>query len=149
MGAETYLTFLNKLEELFQFYFESRNINSIDALVDDMVKLQFVETLIPGVRSFVEARTPASAKMAAEAANLLFETNSVDFRANCKWDHKLKNNGFENLIDSDKPRNDAPKFHENRNSLSESKTVRCFLCHALAIERHNIHRTKLTIQMLK
>ena len=48
------MTFLNKLEELFKFYLEKRKIDTFDAFVDELVKLQFLESLDPAVRSFLE-----------------------------------------------------------------------------------------------
>ena len=87
------MVFLNKLEELFKFYLETRKINTFDALVDEVVKLQFLESLDQTLRSFVEIRTPATAKMAAETANLTFETKAVDFSKKAKFDNKFKNNG--------------------------------------------------------
>ena len=92
-GGDTYMIFLNKLEELFKFYLETRKIDTFDAFVDEVVKLQFLKSLDPTLRSFVEIRTPATAKMAAETANLAFETKAVDFSKNGKFDNKLKNNG--------------------------------------------------------
>ena len=40
-GGDTYMIFLNKLEKLFKFYLETRKIDTFDALVDEVVKLQF------------------------------------------------------------------------------------------------------------
>ena len=49
------MIFLNKLEELFKFYLETRKFDTFDALVDEVVKLQFLESLDPTLRSFVES----------------------------------------------------------------------------------------------
>ena len=78
-GSQKYLTFLNRLEERYKFYLESRKIDSFYALFDEIVKLQFLESLDSGVRSFVEARTPATAKIIAEAANIAYETLAVNY----------------------------------------------------------------------
>ena len=69
-GGDTYMIFLNKLEELFTFYLETRKIDIFDALVDEVVKLQLLKSLNLTLRSFEEIRTPAFAQMAVEAANL-------------------------------------------------------------------------------
>ena len=86
------MIFWNKLEELFKFDLETRKIDTFDALVDEIVKLQFLESLDPTLSSFVEIRTPATAKMAAEITNLAFETKAVDFSKMGKFDNKFKNN---------------------------------------------------------
>ena len=87
-GGDTYMIFLNKLEELFKLYFETRKIDTFDALVDEAV----LESLDPTLRAFVEIRTPATAKMAAEAVNLAFKTKAVDFNKKGKFDKKFQNN---------------------------------------------------------
>ena len=83
--VETYLKLLNKLEELIEFYSDNRNIDSFDALVDEMVKLQLVETLNPGIHSFVEARTPATAKMAAERITWHLKQNQYILSQRANW----------------------------------------------------------------
>ena len=91
-GGDTYMIFLNKLDELFKFYLETRKIDTFNALVDEIVKFQFLKSLDPTLRSFVEIHTPATAKIAAETANLAFETKVIDFSKEGNFDNKFKNN---------------------------------------------------------
>ena len=55
-GGDTYTILLNKLEKLFKFYLETQKIDIFDALVDVVVKLQFLKSLDPTLGSFVEIR---------------------------------------------------------------------------------------------
>ena len=46
-GGDTYMIVLNKLEKLFKFYLEIRKMDTFYALVDEIVKLQSLESLDP------------------------------------------------------------------------------------------------------
>ena len=124
-GRDTYMIFLNTLEELLKFYLETRKINTFYALVDEVLKLQFLESLDPTLRSFVEIRTPATAKMAAETANLTFETKAVDFSKKGKFDNKFKNNGNFN---SNGPMENGASGSEGKAAHNDPQILKCYLC---------------------
>ena len=46
-AGDTYMIFLNRLEELFKFYLEIRKMDTFYALVDEVVILQSLESLDP------------------------------------------------------------------------------------------------------
>ena len=124
IGGDTYMIFLNKLEELFKFHLETQKIDIFDALVDEVVKLQFLESLDPTLRSFVEIRTPAINKMAAKTTNLTFETKSVDFSKKGKFDNKLKTNINFN---SNRPMENGAPGSDGKAAQNDSQVLKCYL----------------------
>ena len=73
-GQESYTLFLNKLREMMKYFVESKEIDSLDKLMEQMIIEQFLAGLPPFERQFVECRQPETALKAAELADLQFET---------------------------------------------------------------------------
>ena len=72
-GAENYKMFSNRLDGLFSYYLDSKEITEFQPLRDDIVLQQFLISLPPSVKSFVDARTPSSLSSTSELADLCFE----------------------------------------------------------------------------
>ena len=94
-------------------------------MVDEIVKLQFLESLDSTLRSFVEIRTPATAKMAAEAANLAFEIKAVDFNKKGIFDNKFQNNRNFNTNGS---LENGTFGNDRKSAQNDPQALKCFLC---------------------
>ena len=85
---ETNRLFLGRLQELQAHYLEAKRIDSFEKLRDDVLMEQFLCSLKPPVRQWVEGRTPNTALDAADLADLFFETNqgkTEHFNRNRFW----------------------------------------------------------------
>jgi hypothetical protein len=71
---ESFRLFLNRLSELQTYYLESKELDTFNKLRDDCLLTQFVSSLHPNVREFVESRTPTTPEQAAQLADLYCET---------------------------------------------------------------------------
>ena len=73
----------------------------------------------------MKIRTPATGKMAAETANLAFETKAVDISKRVKFYNTFKNNGNFNsnrLVEKCASGSDGKAAH------NESQVLKCYLC---------------------
>ena len=77
-GADSYRLFANKLEDLYSHYLNAKEISDFDSLKGDIVLQQFLTSLPPTVKSFVEARTPQNVAEACSLADLCFEISAKD-----------------------------------------------------------------------
>ena len=84
-GSETYKLFGNRLEDLFSYYLNSKEISDFDGLREDMILQQFLLSLPPAVKSFVEARAPTNLASATSLADLCFEISARDTGSNHKF----------------------------------------------------------------
>jgi len=73
-GQESYSIFLRRLTEMQTYFFESKEITTFEQLAAEEVLEQFLTSLSPQVREFVESRQPTTPERAAELADLHFET---------------------------------------------------------------------------
>ena len=104
---------------------DKRNGMVVDWSDLTVLKLQFLESLDPTLRSFVEIRTPATAKMAAETVNLAFETKAVDFSKKGKFDNQFKNNGNLNW---NRPMENGASGSDGKAAQNDSQVLKCYLC---------------------
>jgi hypothetical protein len=67
--SEIYKLFGNRLQELQNYYFESKDISSFETLKADMLLEQFTSTLPPDVKAFVLARRATNIDEASDFAD--------------------------------------------------------------------------------
>jgi hypothetical protein len=72
---EDHRLFLNRLQELQSYDMESKQLDTFEKLRDDVLLQQFLSSLQPSVRHFVECRMPSTDAQAAEFADLCVETS--------------------------------------------------------------------------
>jgi hypothetical protein len=90
-GNESDKLFGNHLQELQNYYLDSKEISSFESLKSDMLLEQFISTLPPDVKSFVLARRAMTIVEASDFADLAFQGsvkrhNGGKVRANFKVD---------------------------------------------------------------
>jgi hypothetical protein len=73
-GSETQKMFVGRLAEALDYWLQSQSISTFEGLKDAVLLEQFLGTLSPTTRQFVETRGARKANEAAEAADLYFET---------------------------------------------------------------------------
>ena len=73
----------------------------------------------------MENRTPATTKMAAEVANLAFETKVVNFSKKGKFDNTNKNNGN---LNSNGPLDNGAFGSDGKAAQNDSQALKCNLC---------------------
>ena len=73
----------------------------------------------------MEIRTPATAKMAAEAANLAFETKAVDFNKKGKFDNKFQNN---RNFNTNGPLENGTSGNDTKSAQNDSQALKCYMC---------------------
>ena len=80
-GQESYSLFSNRLRDLLRFYLDSKSITQFDALVEDLIFIQFLDSLdkVPDVKKFVLERNPANVKAACEFADLFYDVSKSKF----------------------------------------------------------------------
>ena len=72
-GKENYVQFLNRLIDVQQFYLESMEITTFEALRNDILMQRFKDSLHQDVRFFVDSKQPLTPRDAAKCADLFFE----------------------------------------------------------------------------
>jgi len=75
-GGESYKNFNTRLHETFEFYLNSKSIEDLESLIDDVVMNRFVESLPLGAKNFVMARVPKTSQECAELADLWYEIDA-------------------------------------------------------------------------
>ena len=76
-GQESYSLFGNRLRDLLKFYLESKSITQFDALIEDLLFNQFLDSLdkVPDVKRFVLERNPTDLKTACDFADLFYDVS--------------------------------------------------------------------------
>src|SRR5688572_27183790 len=73
VGKQSYSQLLDQLRDVFGYYLECREIDSLGALVDDILMERIRETLPADAKYFVEARRPQNAAELANFAEIQFD----------------------------------------------------------------------------
>ena len=87
VGKQSYSQLLDQLRDVFGYYLECREIDSLDALVDDILMERIKETLPADAKYFVEARRPKNAAELVNFADIQFDCAS-EARKLAQNDHK-------------------------------------------------------------
>jgi hypothetical protein len=129
---ESFRLFLNRLSELQTYYFESRGLNSFEKLRDDCLLMQFIASLHPLVRQFVESRTPATPEQAAHLADLYLETQGRKDTTK-RYNGVMQKKPSETQIHENKfqkPADEAAVSTEGQdvNAASSQYAVKCWTC---------------------
>jgi len=69
-GNESYKLFLNRLQEYQRYYLEARKLKTVEEVLNDALANQFLLTLQPDVKAWVESRQPKSSIECATLADL-------------------------------------------------------------------------------
>jgi SCAN domain len=73
-GQETYSLFIGKLRKVYSYWLGSKEIDSRQKLIEQNILEQFLSTLPPDVKRWVDGRQPATVNQAAEYADLCYQT---------------------------------------------------------------------------
>jgi len=128
-GQDSYSMFVNKLGEMHKYYTDSKEIKTFDELVQQDILEQFLTSLPPAVKQFVEGREPKTPMEAGRMADLHYETQNAGPHFNRQSFNK----------DSRKPaaatqQNEGAKSNDNtagqeaRAPAFKSKKISCYSC---------------------
>ena len=87
VGKQSYSQLLDQLRDVFGYYLECREIDTLDSLVDDILMERIRETLPADAKYFVEARRPQNAAELANFADIQYDCAS-EARKLAQNDHK-------------------------------------------------------------
>ena len=76
-GKETYKMALNRLKELQAAYFESREIDSFEALADEMLMEQCLNSMPDDVKMFVWSKQPTTSEECAHYADIFYQMSRM------------------------------------------------------------------------
>jgi len=142
-GQESYSIFLRRLTEMQTYFFESKEITTFEQLAAEEVLEQFLASLSPQVREFVESRQPTTPERAAELADLHFETQGQGQRREYgnrkQFDRQSENTATvkppNQTASQQETGANAAKTWESRQNVKQTpalntgrRQIRCFNC---------------------